>query len=51
MTDEEFNSAVKNLLKKGLVKEEMIDGVMHYHITKLGKIYFKHTYSEPSERN
>ncbi len=51
MTDEEFGSAVQGLLEKGLVKEKLIDGVKHYRITKLGRVYFKHTYSKPAERN
>jgi hypothetical protein len=51
MTDAEFDSAVKGLLKKGLMEESTIDGEIHYRITDLGSVVQNHSDSDPAKRN
>jgi hypothetical protein len=51
MDDASVHKALKSLVSKGLVKEEMINGEPHYSLTYFGKIVVAHGNSAPSTRN
>lgn len=49
--DEEFDTAIKGLLKKELMEETVIGNEPHYRITELGKMIFSHVESDNTLRN
>lgn len=51
MKDDEFDTAIKGLLEKGLMEEQVIDNEPHYRITDLGKSVHKHSASDPKNQN
>jgi predicted transcriptional regulator len=47
----ELNAALKGLIEKGLLTEEIIDGEPCYELTSLGKSVVVHSFSAESDRN
>jgi hypothetical protein len=51
LPSEEFDLAVAGLLQKGLIKQLVIDGVVHYILTDMGAAVGQHIDSDPSTQN
>jgi DNA-binding HxlR family transcriptional regulator len=49
--DKHLDDALRTLIARGLVKEEMINGEPHYSMTDLGKATMNHEGSDIKTRN